>query len=51
MWLKGQQTDDKEAVEVEAEMKIYQTLKREFVLKTVEVELKAIEEANEQLAQ
>ena len=35
-------TDDKEAVEVEAEMKIDQTLKREFLLKTVEVELKAI---------
>ena len=28
-------------------MKINQTLKREFVLKTVEVELKAIKEANE----
>ena len=42
LWLKCQQTDDKEAVEVEAEMKIDQTLKREFVLKTVEVELKAI---------
>ena len=32
-------------------MKINQTLKRELVLKTVEVELKANEEANEQLAQ
>ena len=40
-------TDDKEIIEVEAEMKINQTLKREFVLKTVEVELKAIKEANE----
>ena len=44
----AKKTDDKEAVEVEddveveAEMKINQTLKREFVLKTVEVELKAI---------
>ena len=35
-------TDDKEAVEFEAEMKIDQTLKREFVLKTGKVELKAI---------
>ena len=35
LWLKGPQTDDKEIVEVEA----------------VEVELKALEEANEQLAQ
>ena len=30
-------TDDKEAVEVEAEMKIDQTLKREFLLKTVKL--------------
>ena len=35
-------TDDKEAVEVEAEMKFDQTLNREFLLETVEVELKAI---------
>ena len=43
LWLKGQQTDDKEAVE--SEMKIYHTLKRVVVKNEVDVDMKAIKEA------